>query len=188
MSASCCRTESTICCGVLRGCSSQSLRIDLVADDHVTALLHALRGRSLVVGVRLLVDGVRRSEVTAAARRALPLQTAARSGSSAGRASRLLMALMSGWVKVWLPISCPSRYTRCMMPTLFSASSPIMKKVPFTFSFFSTSRIFRRPLRVRSVVERQRQLLRVVAEVVHGVRPRIGESSLPSRSASRHRW
>ena len=28
---------------------------------------------------------------------------------------------MSGWVKVWLPISWPSRKTRCMTPTLFLA-------------------------------------------------------------------
>ena len=49
---------------------------------------------------------------------------------------------ISGCVKVWLPISWPSRYTRSITLTLSCATSPIMKNVPTTWYFFSTSRIF----------------------------------------------
>ncbi len=82
--------------------------VDLVADDDVAQALDAIDGRGLVVGVRLLIDGVRRPEVERL-HAELRRRTGARSGSVPGRPGAVEISLMSGWVKVWLPISWPSR-------------------------------------------------------------------------------
>ncbi len=49
--------------GVLRRILVPVVGVDLVADDDVAEALDAIDGRGLIVGVGLLIDGVRRPEV-----------------------------------------------------------------------------------------------------------------------------
>ena len=79
---------------------------------------------------------------------------------------------MSGCVKVWLPISCPSRTYRCSNPMLFCASSPITMNAAFTWYCFSTSRIFGVHTGSGPSSKAQRQLVRVVPVLLNRVRAR----------------
>ena len=80
---------------------------------------------------------------------------------------------MSGCVKVWLPISWPSRTTRCISPIFSAASAPIIMKVPFTLRDFENVEDFRSPLGVGSVVEADGDLVGVIAVVLNVVGVRI---------------
>ncbi len=54
---------------------------------------------------------------------------------------RVLTAPMFGWLKVWLPMSCPSSYIRRTTSGNRSTFWPTTKNVPFTPRRSSSSRI-----------------------------------------------
>ena len=74
---------------------------------------------------------------------------------------------------MWLPISWPSRCTRCMSPMFSCASAPIIMKVPLTSYFFEDVEDFRSPLGIGAVVEREGDFIGMVAVVLNGVGVRI---------------
>ena len=82
--------------------------IDLVADGDVAHVLRGLERADLVFGVGLGVNRIGRAEQNRRMPRRLAKSCSVRLSSTA-RMNPLEMLLMSGWVKVWFPISCPSR-------------------------------------------------------------------------------
>ena len=82
--------------------------VDLVADGDVAHVLRDLERTDLVFGVGLGVDRIgrpkqNRADSQAAGKKLLGKIELHRPHEPAE------MLLMSGWVKVWFPISCPSR-------------------------------------------------------------------------------
>ena len=115
--------------------------VDLVADDDVAELLDAVGGRGLVVGVRLLIDGVGRPEVERLhaelggeqALGEVELQIDAGAGDFAD------VGMGEGVVADLVAFAVDALHECRYCP---AASSPIMKKVPPTWFCLRMSRIF----------------------------------------------
>ena len=144
--------------------------VDLVADDGVAHLLDAIGGRSLIVGVRLLIDRVGRPEIE-------------RLNAELGREEPL------GQVQLQLELTVGNfadvRMREGVVADLMAFANVALQQVDVVLRLLADHHEsglhvvllqhvenLRRPDRVGTVVEGQRKLVRMVAVLLDDVRPR----------------